>query len=165
MISARLKDYLDHSGVAYTRHTHPTAYTSQEIAQSTHIPGQELVKSVILKAEDGRLFVAALSSNDTANLDILRKEIGCGMLRLASEHEFDSAFPTCEVGAMPPLGNIFDLATYCDVNVSKNREIEFNAGTHHETIRMSFDDFNRLAQPKVFSFAQLQGKGVQRLAA
>jgi Ala-tRNA(Pro) deacylase len=66
---------------------------------------------------------------------------------------------------MPPFGNIFELATYCDEDISQNREIEFNAGTHDETIRMSFDDFKRLANPKVFHFAQVHGEGAQRLAA
>jgi Ala-tRNA(Pro) deacylase len=87
------------------------------------------------------------------------------VLRLAKEHEFGDAFPTCELGGMPPFGNIFDLATYCDQDISNNREIEFNAGTHTETIRMSFDDFKRLVNPKVIHFAQLPGEGVQRLAA
>lgn len=165
MISAKLKDYLDNSGVAYACHPHPTAYTSQETAQSSHVSGREMVKSVILKTDEGALVIAALSSNDTADLDILRKEIGCKVLRLAKEHEFGDAFPTCEVGGMPPFGNIFNLATYCDQDISENREIEFNAGTHTETIRMSFDDFKRLVDPKVFHFAHVHGEGAQRLAA
>jgi Ala-tRNA(Pro) deacylase len=155
MISAKLKDYLDNSGVAYARHSHPTTYTSQETAQSSHVPGREMVKSVILKTDEGTLVMAALSSNDTADLDILRKEIGCRMLKLAKEQEFGDAFPTCEVGGMPPFGNIFNLTTYCDEDISKNREIEFNAGTHTDTIRMSFQDFERLVHPKVLHFAHL----------
>jgi Ala-tRNA(Pro) deacylase len=165
MISAKLQDYLDKAGVTYTRHSHPTVYTSQETAQSTHIPGREMVKSVILRTDDGALVIAALTANDTANLDILRQEIGCRMLRLAKEHEFGESFPTCDVGAMPPFGNIFDLTTYCDESVSDNREIEFNAGTHDETIRMSYEDFKRLVNPKVIHFAQLPSEGVQRKAA
>ena len=165
MISAKLKDYLDNSGVAYARHTHPTAYTSQEIAQSSHVAGRELVKCVILKTDVGALVIAALSSNDTADLDILRKEIGCKVLKLAKEHEFGDAFPTCELGGMPPFGNIFNLATYCDQDISKNREIEFNAGTHTDTIRISFDDFKRLVDPKVIHFARVHGESEERLAA
>jgi len=155
MISSKLRNYLEDSGVAYTRHSHATVYTSQETAQSTHIPGREMVKSVILKTDEGALVLAALSSNETADLDILRKEIGCRVLRLAKEHEFSDAFPTCEVGGMPPFGNIFNLTTYCDEDISKNREIEFNAGTHTDTIRMSFQDFERLVHPKVLHFAHL----------
>jgi Ala-tRNA(Pro) deacylase len=124
-----------------------------------------MVKSVILRADEGPLLMAVLSANQTANLDILREEIGCQILRLATEPEFRDAFPTCKIGAMPPFGNLFDLETYCDANLSRNREIEFNAGTHDETIRMAFDDYTRLVNPTIVRFGQPHNEGVQRLAA
>jgi Ala-tRNA(Pro) deacylase len=165
MISAKLEQYLDNSGVAYTRHVHSPAYTSQEIAHSVHVPGREMVKSVILKADEGSLVMAVLSANNMANLDLLREEIGCQHLRLAAEYEFRDAFPTCKPGAMPPFGNLFNLPTYCEATLSKNQEIEFNAGTHEETIRMTFDDYKRLVNPKLIHFGLPFSEGRQRIAA
>jgi Ala-tRNA(Pro) deacylase len=165
MISTKLKEHLDNAGVTYTGHPHPPAYTSLEIAQSVHIPGREMAKSVILKADEAKLIMAVVSANDAANLDILRDEIGCSRLRLASETEFGDAFPTCKAGAMPPFGSIFGLPTYCDTSLSQNQEIEFNAGSHDETIRMSFDDYKRVADPRIMQFAQPYKSGSQRLAA
>jgi Ala-tRNA(Pro) deacylase len=165
MISAKLKEHLDSAGVTYEGHPHPPAYTSLEIAHSVHIPGREMAKSVILKADEEKLVMAVVSANDAANLDVLRKEIGCDRLRLASEAEFGDAFPTCKPGAMPPVGSLFGLPTYCDMNLSRNREIEFNAGSHDETVRMSFDDYKRVADPKIIEFAQPYQSGSQRLAA
>ena len=109
--------------------------------------------------------MAVLSANETANLDILQEEIGCGVLRLATESEFRDAFPTCKLGAMPPFGAIFNVPTYCEANLSRNGEIEFNAGTHEETIRMRVDDYKRLVNPTMVHFAQPYREGVQRLAA
>jgi Ala-tRNA(Pro) deacylase len=165
MISAKLKDYLDNAGAAYKCHPHRPAYTSQEIAQSVHIPGREMVKSVILKTDEGKLIVGVLSAKDAVDLDALKEEIGCNVLRLASETEFRGAFPTCSLGAIPPFGNVFSLPTYCEAGLSYNREIEFNAGTHDETIRMRFDDYKRLVNPKMVHFAQPYEKGLQRIAA
>jgi len=165
MISTILKEHLDKAGVSYTGHPHSPAYTSLEIAHSVHIPGREMVKSVILKADEKKLVMAVLSANDAANLDVLREEIGCERLRLASEAEFGGAFPTCSPGAMPPFGGIFGVPTYCDVSLSRNREIEFNAGSHDETIRMRFEDYRRVADPTVIRFAQPYQPGSQRLAA
>jgi Ala-tRNA(Pro) deacylase len=165
MVSSRLEEYLKHSGVAYTRHTHATAYTSLEIAQSIHIPGREMVKSVILKTDTGQLIMSVLSASETVNLNILRHEIGANVLRLASETEFEHAFPTCKPGAMPPFGNIFNIPTYCEIDLARNSEVEFNAGTHDETIRMRFHDYQRLAQPKMAHFSQPYREGIQRLAA
>jgi Ala-tRNA(Pro) deacylase len=165
MISTKLKEYLDNVRVQYAEHPHRPAYTSQEIAQASHIPGREMVKSVILKADEEKLIMAVLSAQDVANLDVLREEIGCSKLRLASEAEFSNAFPTCKPGAMPPFGNLFNLPTYCESSLSRNREIEFNAGTHDETVRMRFGDYKRLANPTMIQFAQPYHLGVQRMAA
>ena len=165
MISAKLNEYLENSGIPYVPHPHRQAYTAQETAQSVHIPGREMVKSVILKVDEAILVMAVLSANDTVNLDALREEIGCSRLRLASEAEFTDAFPTCKPGAMPPFGNLFELPTYCETNLSSNVEIEFNAGAHDETIRMRFDDYKMLADPQMIHFAQPYQTDVQRLAA
>ena len=165
MISTKFKEYLDNAGVSYSAHPHRPAYTSQEIAQSLHVPGGQMVKSVILKADEDRLIIAVLSAKNVANLDALRRQIGCDKLRLASETEFRGAFPTCKPGAMPPFGNIFNLPTYCDTTVSRNQEIEFNAGSHDETIRMRFDDYKQLVNPKMIQFAQPYQSGVERIAA
>jgi Ala-tRNA(Pro) deacylase len=165
MISTKLETYLDQAGVPYDRHTHGTAYTSQDLAQSVHAPGREIVKSVILKADEGILVMCVLSADEIANLDILRKKIGCQVLRLAPESEFSDAFPTCQPGAMPPFGNLFDVPVYCESNLSENKEIEFNAGTHTETVRMAFADYERLVNPELVHFAEPFQKIGQRLAA
>ena len=165
MISEMVKKHLDDAGVAYTGHPHRPVYTSQETAQSVGVPGREMVKSVVLKTDEDELVIAVLSSNDTANLDVLRGEIGCDVLRLASEEEFSDAFPTCESGAVPPFGSIFNIPTYCESTLARNHEIEFSAGTHDETIRMKFDDYKRLENPKMVQFAHPYEGGAQRLAA
>jgi Ala-tRNA(Pro) deacylase len=165
MISTKLQESLENAAVAYTRHSHRPAYTSQEIAHSIHIPGREMVKSVVLKADEGPLVLAVLSANDAVNLDVLREEIGSQVLRLATEDEFRDAFSTCEPGAMPPFGNLFNMTTYCDAALSENERIEFNAGTHAETIRMNFSDYEQIVKPTTLDFAQPYREGVQRLAA
>jgi Ala-tRNA(Pro) deacylase len=163
-ISAKLKEHLDHEGVAYEHHLHPDAYTAQEIAAVAHIPGREMIKSVMLKADDD-LVMAVVSANDVADLDVLREAIGCRTLRLATEDEFRDAFPGCHIGAMPPFGNIFDVPTWCELTLDRNRDIEFNAGSHYDTIRMAFADFKRLARPKLAHFAEPYREHPQRLAS
>ena len=151
-ISLRLKQYLDKEGVAYEHHVHPTAYTSQEIAAVAHIPGREMAKTVILKADD-KLVMAVLSANQKVDMDSVQAEVGSKIIRLASEDEFRKAFPTCEVGAMPPFGNLFGIPTYCDTDLERDQKIEFNAGTHHDTIRIAFADFESLVNPKKIPLA------------
>ena len=165
MISTKLQQYLDESGVRYTRRSHRTAYTALEVAESLHIPGREFVKSVMLKADNEALIMAVLSATETVNLDILHEQIGCGVLRLATEDEFSDSFPTCKPGAIPPFGNLFGIPVYCEATLAESREIEFNAGAYDETIRIAFAEYRRLVHPMILHFAQSYSEGVQRLAA
>ena len=165
MISTKLETYLNEAGVPHSHNPHRVAYTAQEIAESIHIPGRELLKSVILKVDQGPLVMGVLSADEIANLEVLRKVIGCRTLGLATEGEFQDSFPTCETGAMPPFGNLFGVPVYCDSSLEQNSEIEFNAGAHDETIRMAFADYRRLANPKMVQFAEAYRKDAQHQVA
>lgn len=152
MAAARLKNYLDSQRVKYTSITHSLGYTAQEIASVAHIPGREVAKTVMVYADD-RLVMAVVPASLQVSLSRLRDAIGASTVTLASEREFREAFPDCETGAMPPFGNLYNLAVYMDESLLADREIAFNAGTHRELIRLSYDDFERLVHPKVASFA------------
>ena len=152
-ISSQLKEYLDNQGVEYSVKAHEPAYTALEVAAARHVPGKELAKSVILKADD-RLIMAVLPASYVVNVRILKDEIGCDSLRLASEEEFRDRFPTCELGAMPPFGNIFGVEVYCDNLIESDEEIEFNAGTHTDTVRLRSEDFKKLVNPHISNFRE-----------
>jgi len=147
-----LMDYLDANDVKYVVITHSPAYTAQGIAGLAHIPGQELAKTVMMKL-DGKMAMAVLPAKYHVDLMLLRKRTKAKSVALASESEFQSIFPGCETGAMPPFGNLFGVPVYADENLERDKEIAFNAGTHRELIRMAWDDYKRLVQPKRISFA------------
>jgi Ala-tRNA(Pro) deacylase len=158
-----IKDYLSGNDVVYWHHVHPVAYTSQEIANVGRIPGRQFAKTVLLRA-DGRLIIAALPANNTVDLRRLKALIGARRLSLAFEREFIWYFPGCQPGAMPPFGGLADLQLYCDRSLIKQPEIEFNAGTHTDTIRMRTSEFLRLEKPVVLQFAETFKKPISRVA-
>jgi Ala-tRNA(Pro) deacylase len=150
----KLKEFLDQKKVKYMVCIHSTAYTAQEIAATAHIPGKELVKTVMVKL-DGRLAMAVLTASQRVNFDLLKKLSKSKKVELASEEEFKSRFPDCEVGAMPPFGNLYELEIYTDEKVSEDKEITFNAGSHRELIKLSFADFKTLAKPVIGKLASV----------
>ena len=77
--------------------------------------------------------------------------MGTLTVELASEEEFKGRFPDCEVGAMPPFGNLYEMETFVDESLAEDPEIAFNAGTHTELIRMAFSDFRRLVKPRILT--------------
>jgi len=150
-ILTKLREFLDANKVAYSVHSHPTAYTAQEIAALQHISGRQLVKAVMVKA--GANFVMlALPADRRVDFERLKKTLGVTDVRLAEESEFRDLFPGSEVGAMPPFGNIYELPVYVDRSLEKEPEIVFNAGTHTLTAKMTFRDYVQLVQPVMAEF-------------
>ncbi|MDQ3773251.1 MAG: YbaK/EbsC family protein [Pseudomonadota bacterium] len=147
----KLKEFLDSHRVKYVSIVHSRAYTAQEIAASAHVPGRELAKAVMVKV-DGRIAMAVLPALYQIDFERLRVAIGAGNVELASETEFQDRFPECELGAMPPFGNLYGMEVYAARRLSEDREIAFNAGSHTELIRLAYTDFERLVSPKVVDF-------------
>ena len=152
MPATKFIDYLNSQGVAYTRIRHPKAYTAQEIAAAAHVPGDQLAKTVMVKV-DGKLAMAVVPASFRVNLDRLKAHTGAGHVELASESDYRERFPDCEVGAMPPFGNLYGVPVYAAKNLAEEMEIAFCGGAHGELVRIAFEDFNRLVHPKVLDFA------------
>ena len=152
MPANKLRRFLDEHGVRYVTISHSPAFTAQEIAASAHIPGKLLAKTVMVKL-DGELALAVLPASERIDFHVLQNATGARRVELASEAEFRGRFPDCEVGTMPPFGNLYDLKTYVSEELAEDDEIAFNAGSHSELLRLRYADFARLARPKLLSFA------------
>jgi len=148
----KLKDFLDLNEIKYVTVVHSTAYTSQETAASAHIRGKELAKTVMIKM-DGKMVMIVLPASFKVDFNLLKEASGTRNLELASEQEFQDLFPGCDVGAMPPFGNLYGMEVFVDITLTEDKEIAFNAGTHHELIKLAYKDFETLVKPKVTKFA------------
>jgi len=144
----KLKEVLDNENVKYVSIIHSQAYTAQETAQSAHIPGNELAKTVIVKV-DGDMAMVVLPASEHVDLELLRGAVGAERVELATEQEFEDLFPMCEIGAMPPFGNLYDMAVYVEESLTNDQQIAFNAGSHTELLKLSYQDYERLVKPKV----------------
>jgi len=149
-ILAKLKQVLDSRNISYEVYNHRPAFTAQEIAAIQHVPCRELAKVVILKV-DGAFVMAVLPASRKVSLDKVRAGLGAGEVALATVGEFASLFPECEIGAMPPFGNLFSLPVYVDFELEKDEAIFFNAGNHQQTVRLRYKDFKELVKPAVLS--------------
>jgi Ala-tRNA(Pro) deacylase len=148
----KLKEFLDTQQVKYVTINHSPSYTAQEIAASAHVRGKELAKTVMVTL-DGKLAMAVLPASRKVGFDQLREAALAQDVQLASEQAFRDMFPGCEVGAMPPFGNLYDMDVYVSKLLAEDEEIVFNAGSHTELIRLAYKDFERLVNPKVARIA------------
>ncbi|HEY43627.1 MAG TPA: YbaK/EbsC family protein [Anaerolineae bacterium] len=147
-----LKEFLDSKKIKYKTVKHSEVYTAQEIAARAHIPGRQLAKTVMVKI-DGQMAMAVLPAPYKVDFKSLKKGAGAKKVQLASEDEFKNLFPDCEIGAMPPFGNLYQMDVFADESLAEEIEIAFCAGSHTQLIRLAYKDFAKLVKPKVIHFS------------
>ena len=150
-VPTRLIDFLNQSKVRYELLHHPEAFTAQELAAIEHVKGRSHAKVVMVKT-DGQLLMAVLPTDHRIDLEKLNVVTG-HPTKLATEAEFKALFPDCAVGAMPPFGQLYGVATYLDKSLADADPFVFEAGTHSDAVRMRYADYERVAKPMVAEFA------------
>ena len=148
----RLKEFLDSHSIKYVTISHSRAFTAQETAASAHVPVKELAKTVLVKI-DGKMAMAVLPASCKVDVDLLKKATRASTIEIASEKEFKNLFHDCEIGAMPPFGNLYGMEVFVTKSLTEDREIAFNAGSHRELVKLAYKDFEQLVKPKVITFS------------
>jgi Ala-tRNA(Pro) deacylase len=148
----KLGEYLAEKGIAFQSFEHPPAYTAQEVAAEEHVSGNLIAKAVVVHA-NGKYALCALPASYKLDMAKVAKALKAQTVRLADEGEMAELFPDMEVGAEPPMGQLWNLPTLVDRHLAEDDEIVFQAGTHRNAIRMRYSDYEALTKPKVADLA------------
>jgi len=149
----RLEDYLRENEIPYQSQHHARAITAQEVAATEHIPGKMFAKTVMVTAGTEQAIMLVLPAPYHVNPEKAAAALGTGEVLLADEERFAELFFDCDVGAMPPFGNLYDVPVYVDKTLAEDETIVFTAGTHTDTMSVSYADFERLVEPTLAEFA------------
>jgi Ala-tRNA(Pro) deacylase len=147
----KLKAFLDENGVKYASISHSRACTAQEIAELAHIPGKELAKTVMVLIA-GQVAMAVIPASHLVDFKCL-SDVAGAPADLADEGDFVELFPNCDVGAMPPFGNLYGMPVYVSESLAEDEFIAFSAGSHAEVIRLDYASFQRLVNPILGRFS------------
>jgi Ala-tRNA(Pro) deacylase len=158
MATRRIREFLVGNKISYGLINHTCAYTAQEVAESSHIPGRYMAKVVVVWL-DGALALAVVPANQVVDLTKLCHATRALEARLAEEADFRGRFNDCQVGAVPPFGNLFGLETWLDRRLTCGKQIAFNAGTHRDVMTVRFADYSRLVKPRIVDIAGEPHKG------
>jgi len=145
-ISAKVKQFLEENGVEFEQMEHTPAFTASEIAGTQHVPGKQMIKSVIVKT-DGEFIMCVLPAIHMIDFEKLAKVTGAKDIQLAEESDLAHLFPDYETGAEPPFGQLYGLKVFADQMIKEDNHIVFNAGTHTDVVKINLDDFSRLVNP------------------
>lgn len=149
----KIDEFLTSRQVPFTRLPHRPAYTANRVAQTLHVPGQEMAKSVLVRTPHGHV-LAVLPATHRVDLDRLRLDLDEREAELATESEMEQLFQDCERGAIPPFGSLYQLTTVVDESLTADDEIVFESQNHEEAIRMAYRDYEAVEHPRVGHFGQ-----------
>jgi Ala-tRNA(Pro) deacylase len=121
-----------------------------ETANAEKMPAHEFAKVVVYFCETG-FGMTVVPADRLVDLTEIGYLLGVSWIRFARENEMPELFPDCEVGAMPPFGDVFRMPVLVDAEVAKNKFITFNIGSHTDAVRMSFEDYRALVNPLIGS--------------
>ena len=147
-IPQSLARLLEDRKIPFTSEAHPEAFTAQQVAQASHVPGRSFAKSVIVNV-DGKIWMAVVPATERVDLRRMQACLGAKKVRLASEAEFAPLFSDCDIGAMPIFGSLYDIPVIVSHEITENAEIAFTAGTHRNIVRIRTSDYLAAEQPRV----------------
>ena len=154
----RLEAYLREKGVPYQNQHHARAISAQEVAATEHVPGRMFAKTVmVLPDNEENMVMLVLPAPYHVNPLKASAALGVSEVQLADEERFADAFPDCEVGAMPPFGNLYEVPVYVHRALGEDETIVFRSGTHTDTMSVSYADFEKLVRPTVADIADPSG--------
>ncbi len=140
--------YLDAENIDYTLVPHITSFTAQETAQKTHIKGNELSKVVVI-SDHKKLMMVVIPASCILLQRSIAKLLNSSSLSIVPEHQFKDSFPGCEIGAMPPFGNLYGMDVLVAKELSEQKYITFNGGAHNLLIRMRTSDFLNMTDAQI----------------
>ncbi|MBM4160228.1 MAG: YbaK/EbsC family protein [Ignavibacteria bacterium] len=145
--------YLNSNKIEYQVLEHDPAFSAHDVAIATHVPESEMAKAVVIRIDE-RFWMTVLRSDQRINQQLVKRAFAAKHVHLAHEEDLGTLFPDCQIGAMPPFGNLYGLPVLVDESLAQDEEITFNACTHTKSIRMKYQDFRRLVRPVVAGFAE-----------
>ena len=148
----KVVDYLEEVSAKYEIMQHSPAFTAQEMAAEEHVPGMNVAKPVVIKADD-EYYMCVLPECCKVDFDALKEQLGARRIDLVTEGEMAKLFPDCELGAEPPLGGLYGLMTIMDLSLDEDDYIVFQCGTHEQAVRMALDEYKRLTSPRILDFS------------
>jgi len=146
----RWLEYLDRNGIRYSHSVHEPAQTALETAEAERIPPHDLAKTVVYAGVNG-FGIAVVAADELVDLLEVGRLLGTSYMRLADEGELAELFPDCELGAMPPFGQPYEMPVLLDAGIAEKEFIAFAIGTHRDVVRISVVDYKKLVRPLIGS--------------
>lgn len=150
-VLGKILNKLNKTNIPYEYMEHEEVRTSEEAAKVRKEPLKIGAKAIVCFADKKPILIVVPGDR---KIDFKKFKLLYNIkdLRMASSEEV-TKLTTVPIGAVPPLGSVMNLRTYCDEKVFENNKIAFNAGDRKVTIKMKAKDFKTLESLLIEAFS------------
>lgn len=156
-IPQKIIKFLEKNKIKYQTIKHRTVYTAFDKSQTLKVPQKIIAKVLVLKM-DGNLAIVLIAANKNLDLKSLKKVAKIKKIEFVSEKIIKNKFKGIKVGAIPPLGNLWQVPTFIDRSLTKEKEIIFSGGNYNFSIKVKTKDLAKISADLVFGSFSLQKK-------
>lgn len=143
-LSPALSNYLSGQHVHFDVLEHAHTSNSIATAHAADVEPSQIAKAVVVK-HGSHYTMCVLPASHQLILEWLEYEQQLSY-ELASEVELKELFPDCELGAIPGIGQAFNMDVVLDIALLDKKDIYIEGGDHTHLIHMNRRDFRALME-------------------
>ncbi|HSK52093.1 MAG TPA: YbaK/EbsC family protein [Clostridia bacterium] len=150
--------WLGTHGVEYEVHRHPPTMTALETARAEGIDPRRFAKCLGVATDDGRRALVVVDAEDRLDVAKARHVLAAGDVRLLTEAELLELAPDCEIGTIPPVGELWGVSVFADFAIREDPDISFHAGSHRFTVHVDRAAWEHAAHVVYGDLAESDGR-------
>jgi tRNA-dependent cyclodipeptide synthase len=137
----------DNNNIRYISIIHSPAYSEDDITANNYILG-ELIDGVLIRMNNKDIAMVVVPATRKISLESLKQTLNNPSINFIGKKEAKHLYPECEVGAFPPLGNIYNIPVFFTKEIINKKEVTFYLGARYHRIRLKASDFEKTVQPQ-----------------
>ncbi len=141
--STRLTRYLIDKNIPYQEIAHFHSNSSIGTAITANISLKQIAKAVVLKNHEDRKLMAILPADRKISLSAINDSLH-GQYQLMKEQEVYQVFSDCNLGAIPPAPDAYNMNMICEQELDKLSQVYLESGDHEALLCVSQDGFHKL---------------------
>ena len=134
--------------ISYEIFEHEPVYTNPAMAEALGVSEAETVKSLVLMTKEKEMVVLVLPGNKRVDWKKAASGVGTKKVSFAKPEQVSEKVG-CEVGCVPPFGQMTILPIYMDTELTKKDYVYFNPGVHDKSFKVKAWDLKKMCKPKL----------------
>jgi len=143
--------FLKQQGVAHDVLTYRFVKGARAAADALHVSHDQVVKSLVFRADDGSFLFALLGGDANVSLRNLGRASGHKHVEAASPRDAERV-TGYQVGGISPLGSRTNLPVYLDETTAAHDSLMINAGGRGTLVRLATRDLIEATAATVVGF-------------